>query len=89
VFLIMGLQGVTRSVAEGEFTCPACRCLRGYRRRRTRRYFTIFFIPAVPLGTLGEWVECKTCGSTFPPALLEMQSGGGLQSDSNKQIEGR
>ena len=84
MFVIIGFRGVTRNVAEGEFTCPSCRSRRGYRRKHARRYFTIFLIPIIPLDSLGEWVECKTCGGTFKPAILEPRFQQQVQADDHQ-----
>ena len=52
VFLIIfGTRGVTYSVATGEFHCPSCAIKRGYDHKRVRRFFTLYFIPLIPLDT--------------------------------------
>jgi tellurite resistance protein len=72
VFLIIfGSRAVTTTTASGEFACPSCDAKRGYDRRRVRRFFTLYFLPIIPLETLGEYVECTTCRGTFKPAVLE------------------
>lgn len=37
------------------------------------RWFTVFFLPLVPLGQQGEWVQCQSCGATYDPALVQQQ----------------
>jgi tellurite resistance protein len=71
VFLIIfGTRGVTTTEARGEFHCPSCERKRPYEHKRVRRFFTLYFIPIIPLDTLGEYVECQRCRDTFAPAVL-------------------
>ena len=39
--------------------------------KRVRRFFTLYFIPIIPLDRLGEYVECKSCKSTYNERVLE------------------
>jgi tellurite resistance protein len=66
VLLIFGLSVFFRTVGEGEFHCPKCGGDRACRQRVARRWFTLFFIPVIPLNRVGEIVECGTCRSRFP-----------------------
>jgi tellurite resistance protein len=71
VFLIIfGTRGVTMSAGRGEFHCPSCDRRCGYGHKRVRRFFTLYFIPIIPLDVLGEYVECDSCSSTFTPEVL-------------------
>src|SRR5687768_7917347 len=71
VFLIIfGTRGVTTSAARGDFHCPSCDRKCGYDHKRVRRFFTLYFIPIIPLDVLGEYVECDSCKSTFKPEVL-------------------
>ncbi len=71
VFLIIfGTRGVTSSVGRGEFHCPGCDARRPYEHRRVRRFFTLYFIPIIPLDVLGEYVECQHCRDTYKPDVL-------------------
>jgi hypothetical protein len=70
VLLVFGLTAVFRTVSEGTFHCPQCGGDRAYRRRAGRRWFSVFFVPMVPLWRLGHAVECRTCRGRFPVAAL-------------------
>ncbi|GAB5525398.1 MAG: zinc-ribbon domain-containing protein [Roseivirga sp.] len=35
------------------------------------KFFTLYFIPLIPLGSAGEYVECGSCKGTFIPRVLE------------------
>jgi tellurite resistance protein len=72
VFLIIfGTRGVTSSVASGQFHCPSCVKKRTYVHKRVRRFFTLYFIPIIPLDVVGEYVECQHCTDTYNPAVLD------------------
>jgi hypothetical protein len=64
VFYIFGLIGT------GQFHCPNCGGDRDYEHRTARRFFTLFFIPVIPLNKVGEVVRCNTCRMRFDPAVL-------------------
>ncbi|MBX6769002.1 MAG: zinc-ribbon domain-containing protein, partial [Actinomadura rubrobrunea] len=70
MLLIFGLSVFFRTVDEGVFHCPSCGGDRAYRLRTGRRWFTLFFLPVIPLGRVGEVVECRTCRTRFAPSVL-------------------
>ncbi len=72
MLLIFGLSVFFRTVGEGEFHCPSCGGDRRYRQRVARRWFTLFFIPVIPLNTVGEVVECGTCRTRFNLGALRL-----------------
>lgn len=53
------------------FFCPECRERREHKHKRVRRFFTLYFIPLIPLDLLGEYVECQHCTSTYKLNVLE------------------
>jgi tellurite resistance protein len=72
VLLIFGLSVFFRTVGQGDFHCPSCGGDRHYRQRFARRWFTLFFIPVIPLNRVGEVVECATCRTRYAPEVLRM-----------------
>jgi len=56
---------------EGEFHCPQCAVKKPFKHKKVVRFFTLYFIPLIPLGRIGEFVECQTCRGTFVPRVLE------------------
>jgi hypothetical protein len=78
--LIFGLRVVLRTIANGTFFCPHERADRPYLRRSARRWFTFFFVPVIPLGHLGELVQCASCRRTFPLDALDAPTSGELSS---------
>jgi len=77
--IIFGTRGITYNKAKGEFHCPSCR-ERNYQWRRVRRFFTLYFIPVIPLDLLGEYIECDTCQDTFKLGVLEYDPRGEQQA---------
>jgi rubredoxin len=69
--IVMGSKDRVVDLGEGQFYCPNCGVLRAYIRRRSARYFTLYFIPLFQVENKGEFVECRTCGYIYPPDVLE------------------
>ncbi len=78
--IIFGTRGVTLKTGSGDFACPQCRTTRPYVYRTVRRFFTLYFIPVIPLDKLGEYVECQGCRGTFRPDVLNYDP----QTERNK-----
>jgi hypothetical protein len=74
VFYIFGLIGT------GQFHCPHCGGDREYEHRTARRFFTLFFIPVIPLDKVGEVVRCKTCHTKYDPIVLSRPTTAQLAS---------
>jgi hypothetical protein len=70
VLLIFGVSVRWKTLADGMFHCPHCGVDRHFRRQMARRWFTLFFIPLVPMKVLGELVECSSCHNRFAPSVL-------------------
>jgi hypothetical protein len=68
--LIFGWTVLFKTLDTGVFHCPCCGGDRQYRIQQARRWFTLFFIPLIPLGVVGEHVECTSCRTTFGSAVL-------------------
>lgn len=69
--IIFGTRGVTTTPERGTFFCPRCNSNQRYNFKRVRRFFTLYFIPVIPLDKLGEYVECPACQGTYAPEILE------------------
>ncbi|WP_157430614.1 hypothetical protein [Actinomadura macra] len=71
--IIFGWRVVFFTLTRGIFHCPDCGGDRDYRRRQGRNFFTLFFIPVIPLTKAGgEFVECDTCHGRWNPGILEI-----------------
>lgn len=65
MFFILGITSRTSTVGTGLFRCPSEGADRRYHHERARRWFTLFFIPLIPLGSQSEWVRCDGCGARY------------------------
>lgn len=80
VLLVFGLTVCFRTVGEGAFHCPSCGGDRRYRRRRGRRWITLFFLPVVPLRGLGQAVECRSCRTRFNVSVLRQPTAAAMSA---------
>ena len=69
--IIFGTRGVTYGSEGGQFFCPDCSGKQQYLHKRVRRFFTLYFIPLIPLDLLGEYIECQQCTSTYKTSILD------------------
>jgi rubredoxin len=70
--IIFGTRVRHTTLSSGQFYCPNCKTQRNYELRRARNYFALYFIPIIPLNTVGEYVTCQTCGTNFKPDVLKL-----------------
>lgn len=69
--IIFGTRGVTYSKGNSDFHCPTCSAQEAYKHKRIRRFFTLYFIPVIPLDMVGEYVECQKCKGTYKLDVLD------------------
>ena len=69
--IIFGTRGITSTKERGQFHCPQCGGQCDYRHKRVRRFFTLYFIPVIPMDSLGEYVECQRCQGTYNLEILQ------------------
>ena len=69
--IIFGWKVVFKVIGSGVFSCPNCGGDRNYERRRAQRFFTLFFIPIIPLKVIGEVVRCTYCKNDFRTSVLD------------------
>lgn len=67
MLIIFGFTIRFRTTGTTTFFCPVCGGDRQGDQRVARRWFTIFWIPVIPLKEVGELVECTTCHTRFDP----------------------
>lgn len=75
--IIFGTRGITYSTGDSEFFCPNCQSQKPYSRKRVRRFFTLYFIPLIPLDLLGEYIECRECRNTYKLEVLTLDPNAG------------
>ncbi|NLD75737.1 MAG: hypothetical protein GX643_03625 [Acidimicrobiales bacterium] len=71
MLLVFGFKIRLSTTASLVFFCPSCGGDRAGSRRSARRWFTLFWIPVVPLKSVGEVVECETCHTRFDPTVAD------------------
>ncbi|MGI9008723.1 MAG: zinc-ribbon domain-containing protein [Streptosporangiaceae bacterium] len=80
MLIIFGVRVYFRTVGQGTFHCQRCGGDRPYRLRSGRKWIHLFFIPLIPLGQAGEFVQCDRCGTRYPadvltlPTMTQMQA---------------
>lgn len=72
--IIFGTRLRHRKIGEGDFFCPKCQSNRRYHHKQTIRYFTLYFMPLVPIRRLGDFIECQTCGIAFDPQVQNLHA---------------
>ena len=69
--IIFGTRGITYTKDSGGFHCPECGSPESYSHKRVRRFFTLYFIPLIPLDLHGEYIECQRCDNTYKLDILK------------------
>ncbi len=68
--IIYGTTGITGKVGDGNFYCPRCGPHASFTHKRVRVFFTLYFIPVIPMHSAGEYIECASCGGTYEMEVL-------------------
>jgi uncharacterized tellurite resistance protein B-like protein len=71
-FIIFGTRGIRSTIKQGAFHCPQCQSEKNYKHKKVTQFFTLYFIPLIPLGNKGEYVECQTCRNTYIDRVLDI-----------------
>jgi tellurite resistance protein len=79
LLIIFGLRVLYRPIGQGEFHCERCGGDRRYQHRAGRRWFTLFFIPVIPLTMTGEHVKCAVCGTCYRMGVLDLPTAAQMQ----------
>jgi hypothetical protein len=82
VFLIIwGFRVIWSTVGTGVFYCQRCGGDRQYRQRTGRRFFTLYWIPIIPLSKVNaDHVQCLTCKALYPLGVLQQATVAQLQA---------
>ena len=80
MLVIFGFRVLYRTIGHGTFHCQRCGGDREYARRAGRRWFTLFFIPVVPLGRAGEHVRCAVCRTRYRMEVLSLPTVAQMQA---------
>lgn len=85
-FIIFGTRGVRSTIKEGKFLCPQCQSFTPYKHKKVTQFFTLYFIPLIPLGSRGTYVECQQCRNTFVERVLELSQIVAQQPKVEEQV---
>ena len=80
MLIIFGLRVFYRTIAQGTFHCRRCGGDRQYQHRAGRRWFTLFFLPVIPLTSVGEHVQCTTCRTRYVTEVLSQPTTAQMQA---------
>jgi zinc-ribbon family len=80
LLIIFGIRVFYRSIGQGAFHCQRCGGDREYRHLAGRRWFTLLFIPVIPLGKAGEHVRCTVCGTRYRMEVLSLPTAAQMQA---------
>ena len=80
MLIIFGLRVFYRTIAQGTFHCRRCGGDRQYRHRAGRRWFTLFFIPVIPLNAVGDHVQCTACRTRYVTDVLSQPTTAQMQA---------
>ncbi len=72
-FVLFGMKAISRVVGNGFFQCPRCGQQRQYTHSSVRNWFTLYFIPVLPMDRVGEFVTCHYCETVYDPQVLAGQ----------------
>ena len=86
MLVIFGTRGRSHTIGSGQFYCPREGGDRRYEHKEARRWFTLFFIPLIPLDRLGDYIECTSCQSTYYTAVLDAPTGANIQDVMTQAI---
>jgi zinc-ribbon family/Tellurite resistance protein TerB len=78
MILIFGMRVRLKHVASGTFHCPRCGVDRQYELLEARRWFTVFFLPVIPMKVLGRVLKCTSCAGQFDEKVLLLPTAADL-----------
>lgn len=79
--IIFGFRIRAKALDTGTFSCPREGGDRAYERQQLRRWFTLFFLPLIPLNAVGEAIHCTSCGGDWEPGVLARPTTARLRDD--------
>lgn len=67
MLIIFGTKNVAKTIKRGHFDCPQCNTQRIYNLNRNKKFFSLFFIPVIPLGNNHDTLNCMVCKTEYLP----------------------
>ena len=85
MFFLFGMR--TRSKALGQMDYPCTKCARPtmHTAVEAKRWFTLFFVPVIPLGST-QLIRCNLCGLTLKasPGLKEQVTAKAMAAGASR-----
>ena len=64
MFFLFGMRAKTKPIKQIQYPCSKCNRSTVFTAMESKRWFTLFFIPVIPLG--GNFlIRCNLCGLTL------------------------
>lgn len=70
MLFIFGTKRVGKTIKTGSFQCPRCNCERDYLLKQNKKFFSLFFIPVIPLNNAGDTLQCTFCKTEYIPNTI-------------------
>lgn len=84
--ILWGRRVIKKAIGTGVFFCPREGGDCNYVHKKARRWFTLFFLPLIPLKELGDFVECASCKNTYYPDVLKGKTASEIEDVSTIAI---
>ncbi len=86
MLLLFGWTTRTKTLGTGSFYCRNEGGDRTYLLLQARRWFTLFFIPLIPLKVLGDLVQCSSCGVQYDSKVLDVPTNAPVQDEPEAMV---
>ena len=86
MFIVWGFKARNKVLDTGTFFCPREGGDRHYEHKMAKRWFTLFWIPLIPLNELGDYVECTSCKGTYYPEALKAKTSAEIEDVATTAI---
>ena len=85
--IIFGSRGLDLKRGQGNFYCPNCQADRLYTLKERKRMGHIYWIPLIPLGSVGKFVECNVCKDSFHEDAQYMETNANIENKLSMAIK--
>jgi tellurite resistance protein len=87
MFIIFGTRGIKHTINSSPILKNKCpNCSKGdLEHKRYRRWFTLFFIPVIPLDTVDRFYQCNHCKSAYNENIKEVLQQSQQDQDAAQQ----
>lgn len=87
MFIVFGTRGIKHSVSNSPVLSNSCpNCNNGNLVHKLyRRWFTLFFIPVIPLDSMDKFYECDSCKSAYNEGVKELLNQSQEERDANQK----